>query len=319
MRVLAALALSLILVSSVFSQAFPAKPARLIVGFSPGGGVDITARIVAAKLSEIWGQQLIVENRVGAGGTIGAEMVARAAPDGYTLVLCNVASHGIAPSLYKKLGYDAVKNFTPISLVGTTANVMVVHPSVPARSVAEFIAYAKANPGKISYGSAGVGTTLHLSVELFKSMTGTDLVHVPYKGGAQALADLIGGQVQLMIANLPEQIAHIKTGKTRALGVTTTTRSRQLPDVPTIAESGVPGFDVVVWYGVCGPAGLPKPVLEKLNGDVVKALSSTDMKQKLTGHGIEPGPMAPEQFASFIRSDIAKWAKVVKESGVTGD
>jgi tripartite-type tricarboxylate transporter receptor subunit TctC len=220
-----------LLAANAAAQTFPAKPPKLYVGFVPGGGVDQTARIVTAKLSEIWAAPITVENRPGAGGTIAAEATAKAAPDGYTMVLCNIGSHGIGPSLYR-LSYDAIKGVTFIGLIGTTPNVMAVHPSVPANSVAEFIAYAKANPGKISYGTSGVGTSTHLGVVLFQSMAGIDIVHVPYKGGAASSADLVAGQVQLVITNLPEQVGYIRSGRTRALGVSTAKRSPQFPDVP---------------------------------------------------------------------------------------
>src|SRR3954453_21683528 len=236
------------------SQPFPSKPPKLYVGFFPGGGVAQTARITTARLSEIWNSPIPVENRPGAGGTIAAELTAKSAPDGYTMVLCNIGSHGIGPSLYKSLSYDPIKGVTFIGLIGTTPNVMAVHPSVPANTVAEFIAYAKANPGKISYGSSGVGTSTHLGVELFKSMTGIDIVHVPYKGGAQSSADLVAGQIQLVITNLPEQVAYMKAGRTRGLGVSTVKRSPQFPDIPSISET-VPGYEVTVWYGLCAPAG----------------------------------------------------------------
>jgi tripartite-type tricarboxylate transporter receptor subunit TctC len=308
----------LLLAGPAAAQTFPTKPPRLLVGFVPGGGVDQTARIAAAKLSELWGQQIIIENRVGAGGTIAADATARSAPDGYTLVLCNVGSHGIGPSLYKKLAYDALKDVSYIGLIGVTPNVMAVHPSVPATTVAEFIAYAKANPGKVSYGSSGVGTSTHLGVELFKSMTGVQLVHVPYKGGAQSSADLVGGQIQLVITNLPEQVGYIKAGRTRALGVSTLMRSPQFPDIPTIAES-VPGYDVTVWYGLCGPAGIPGALLQKLNADLVKALTSPDTTKRLSDVGIEPAPSSVEQFTAFAGAEIAKWAKVIKDAGVSAD
>jgi tripartite-type tricarboxylate transporter receptor subunit TctC len=319
MRVLALLAMSLLVAAPAAAQTFPTRPPKLYVGFVPGGGVDQTARITVAKLSEIWAQQITVENRVGAGGTIAAEATARSAPDGYTLVLCNIGSHGIGPSLYKKVGYDPLKDVTYIGLIGVTPNVLAVHPSVPVTTVAEFIAYARANPGKLSYGSSGVGTSTHLGVELFKSMTGIQIVHVPYKGGAQSSADLVGGQVQLVITNLPEQINYIKAGRTRALGVSTLKRSPQLPDVPTIAEAGVPGYDVTVWYGLCGPAGIERTLLEKLNADLIKAVTSPETTKRLTDVGIEPAPGTSGEFAAFARAEVAKWAKVIKNAGVSAD
>jgi tripartite-type tricarboxylate transporter receptor subunit TctC len=291
---------------------------KLVVGFGPGS-TDIAARIVAAKLGESWGQPVVVENRPGAGGVVAAEMVARAAPDGYTLFVCSIGSHGIAPSLYRNLAYDALRDFTPVSLIGTTANVLVVHPSVPAQSVAELIAYARANPGKIDYASTGVGATPHLSMELFKSITGVELVHVPYKGGSQATTDLLAGQVQMMILNLPSQLPSIKAGRTRALAVTSAKRAAQLPEVPTMAEAGVPGFEVTVWYGICGPARLARPILDKLNAEVVAALRGRDTQQRLLDQGIDAAPMTPEEFGSFMRAEVAKWAKVVKDSGARAD
>src|SRR3954469_21173578 len=317
MRALAVLA---ILFSQLVSaQTYPVKPPRLLVGFVPGGGVDQTARIASAKLSEIWGQAITVENKTGAGGTIAADTTAKSAPDGYTLVLCNVGSHGIGPSLYKKLGYDALKDVTYIGLIGTTPNVFVVHPSVPANNVVEFIAYAKANPGKLSYGSSGVGTSTHLGVELFRSLTGIQIVHVPYKGGAQSSADLLGGQIQFLITNLPEQVAYIKAGRTRALGVSTTKRSPQFPDVPTIAEAGVPGYDVTVWYGVCGPGGMPRQLVERISADLVKAVTSPEVVKRYADAGVETAPNTPQQFTEFARAEQAKWAAVVRDSGASAD
>jgi tripartite-type tricarboxylate transporter receptor subunit TctC len=316
MRALAVLAI--LFAHSVAAQTWPAKPPRLLVGFVPGGGVDQTARITSAKLGEIWGLPITVENKTGAGGTIAADAAAKSAPDGYTLVLCNIGSHGIGPSLYKKLPYDAVKDVTYIGLIGLTPNVMAVHPSVPAASVAEFIAYARANPGRISYGSSGVGTSTHLGVELFRSMTGIQIVHVPYKGGAASSADLVAGQIQLVITNLPEQVGYIKSGRTRALGVSTARRSPQFPDVPAIGET-VPGYEVTVWYGLCGPGGMAQPLVEKINADLVKAVTSPDTTKRLSDVGIEPAPGTPEQFAEFARAEQAKWARVVKDSGASAD
>jgi tripartite-type tricarboxylate transporter receptor subunit TctC len=317
-RVLAVLGGAL-LSAAAAAQTFPVKPPKLYVGFVPGGGVDQTARITSAKLSEVWGSPITVENRPGAGGTIAADATARSAPDGYTTVLCNIGSHGIGPSLYKKLGYDALKDVTYIGLIGTTPNVMAVHPSVPANTVAEFIAYAKANPGKISYGSSGVGTSTHLGVELFRSMAGIDIVHVPYKGGAASSADLAGGQIQLVITNLPEQVGYMRSGRTRGLGMSTPKRSAQFPDVPTIAESGLPGYEVTVWYGLCGPGGMAPSLVEKMNADLVKAVTSPETTKRLSDVGIEPASGTSADFTAFVRTEIAKWAKVVKDAGVSAD
>ena len=298
------------------AQAYPNKPVRFVSGFPPGGAVDVTARIVGPKLSELWGQQVVVDNRAGAAGTIAADIVAKANPDGYTLLFCTVA-HVTTPAVYKKLPYDHIKDFAPVSLIGTAPNVLVVHPSLPVKSVSEFIAYAKANPGKINYGSAGVGSLLHLSMEMFRSRTGTDIVHVPYKGGSVALIDLLGGHVLAMFDLLPGLLPSIKAGKVRALGVSVTRRDPQLPDVPTIAESGVPGFEVMWWAGVCAPAKVPKPIVAKLNADLIKALNMADVQRRLEEQGVYAAPTTPEQFAAFIKSETIKWAKAVKYSGAT--
>lgn len=315
-----ATALVLASIGAAQSQDYPNRPLRNIVPFPPGGGVDTVTRIVAAKLSEVLGQQIVVDNRSGgAGGTVGAAAAAKATPDGYTVLTCQIASHAISPALYKKLPYDHLKDFVPISRLGTTPNVLSVHPSVPVKSVGEFIAYAKASPGKINYGSPGVGTSPHLTMELFKMTTGIDLVNVPYKGGAPALIDLLGGRTVVMFANLPEHLPSVKAGKLRALGVSSAKRSPQLPEVPTVAESGVPGFEVTVWYGMCAPAGVPKGIVAKLNAAVVKTLNLPEVKERLAQNSIEAGSSTPEEFAAFIRSETAKWAKVVKDAGVTAE
>jgi tripartite-type tricarboxylate transporter receptor subunit TctC len=316
MRVLALFAFAVI--ATAQAQSFPAKPPKLYVGFIPGGGVDQTARITTAKLQEIWGTPITVENKTGAGGTIAAAATAKAAPDGYTLVLCNVGSHGVGPSLYRSLGYDALQDVTYIGMIGVTPNVMAVHPSVPATTVAEFIAYARANPGKLSYGSSGVGTSTHLGVELFKSMAKVDIVHVPYKGGAASSADLAAGQVQLVITNMPEQVAYISSGRTRALAVSTAKRSPRFPDLPTIGET-LPGYEVTVWYGFCGPGGMPSALVERINADLNKAVTSPETSKRLSDVGIEPTPGTPAQFKTFAHAEIAKWARVVKEAGVVAD
>ncbi|HKA41271.1 MAG TPA: tripartite tricarboxylate transporter substrate binding protein [Burkholderiales bacterium] len=297
------------------TQAYPGKPVRLLVGPGAGGPTDALVRVIAAKLSETWGQQIVVENRPGAGNTIAPTIAAKAPADGYTLTQCGI-SDSIAPALYQKLSYDLLRDFSPISLLGTTPNLLVVHPAVPAKSVHEFIGYAKANPGKVDYGSTGVGISTHLSMELFKTMTGANLVHVPYKSATLLYPDLISGRVSASFGNLPGHVENVRTGRVRALGVSTLKRSQRLPEVPTIAESGVPGFDVTVWYGLCAPAAVPKPILAKLNADVVKTLSMPDLQRRIEILGVDPGSSTPEDFTAFIKSETARWAKVVKDAGI---
>jgi tripartite-type tricarboxylate transporter receptor subunit TctC len=295
---------------------YPNRPIRLIVGLAPGGGTDVTARSIAAPLSERLGQSVIVENRVGSGGLIASDLASKSTADGYTLLFGGISHMAIFSSLYKKLPYDPVKDFAPISLAATVPNVLVVNPSIPVNSVSEFIAYAKARPGKVNYGSSGIGSSLHLSMELLKATAGIDVVHIAYKGGALALADLIGGQIQVMFDNLPGQLPMIKAGKVRALAVTTAKRNDQLPQTPTMIESGVAGFEVTVWYGFFAPAKTPAPLINKLHDDIVKVLSLPDVKTRLAQQGADPTPTTPEQFAAFQRSEITKWAKVVKAAGI---
>jgi tripartite-type tricarboxylate transporter receptor subunit TctC len=295
---------------------YPIKPVRIVVGLAAGGPTDVVVRIFAARMSENWGQPMVVENRPGAGATISADVVAKSPADGYSLLNCNVATHGISPSLYKNLPYDPVKDFAPISLIGTTPNILVVNPSVPAKSVSEFIALAKASPGKLYYGSSGVGASPHLTMELFKSQTGTNIVHVPFKGSSLVMPELLSGRIQAMFDNLPGQVAYVKSGKLRGLGVTSVKRSALLPEVPTIAESGVPGFEVTVWYGVCAPAATPPPILTKLNADIVKALNMPDLRQRLVDNGVDAAPMSAEEFAALISSEMKKWAKAIKDAGI---
>jgi len=308
-------ALLLFAAPAAHSQPYPNKPARLLVGFAPGGGVDVTARIVAAKLTELWGQQLVVDNRAGAGGTIATDIAAKAAPDGYSLLFCGIWSHGVAPSLYKQLPYDHYRDFAPVSMIGTTPNVLVVNPMVPAKSVNEFIAYTKANNGKIAIAHPGAGSSPHMTLELFRLTTGVNVVPVPYKGGAPALVDLLGGHIPAMFDNMSTQLSVIKSGRTRALAVTSPKRTSHLPDVPTMIESGVQ-LDVTVWYGLCAPAAVPKTVVAKLNADLHKALNAPDVQRRLMEQGVDPAPSTPEEFAAFIRVETDKWAKVVKEAGV---
>jgi tripartite-type tricarboxylate transporter receptor subunit TctC len=294
---------------------YPAKPVRLVVPFPAGGTTDILARAVAQKLSEAWGRQMIVDNRPGAGGNIGSDLVAKSAPDGYTLLMGTVSTHAINPSLYKNMPYDHVKDFAPVILVAGVPNVLVVNPSLPVHSVPELIAYAKANPGKLNFASSGNGTSIHLSGELFKAMTGVEMTHVPYKGSAPALTDLIGGQVQLMFDNLPSSLPFIKAGKLRALAVTSGARAAALPDLPTLAESGLPGFEASSWFGVLAPAGTPRDIVAKLNGAIAGWLASPEAKEKLLAQGAIAAGGAPDDFARHIGAETSKWAKVVKASG----
>lgn len=295
---------------------YPNRPPRFIVPFPPGGSVDIVTRIVAAKWGELLGQPIVVENRAGAGGNVGADYAARAAPDGYTILSCGIASHGVSPALYNKLPYDHIRDFAPISLMGKTPNCLVVHPSVPAQSLKEFVALVKANPGKYNYASPGFGTSPQMTMELFKLTAGIDLFHVPYKGGAPALADVMGGQVSGMFGNLPEQLAAIKSGKTRALAVSSSQRSAQIPEVPTVAEAGFPGFEVTVWYAACAQSAVPKPILDKLHATLVTTLQLPEMRARLAESSIEATPSSQDEFAAFIQAETERWARVVKDANI---
>jgi tripartite-type tricarboxylate transporter receptor subunit TctC len=305
---------------SAAAQNYPAKPVRVMVGYVPGGGVDLAARLVANALAEQWGSSVIIDNRPGAAGGVATEMTAKATPDGYTLMLCQIASHAITPARVPKLPYDHIRDFAFPSMVGTTPNAFVASNGAPFKSLTEFIAYAKANPGKVSFGSSGVGASPHLSIELLKIMTGIDIVHVPYKGAAPALADAMGGQIPASVGNLPGGLlSAIKAGKVRALGVTSAKRAPQAPDVPTFAEQGVPGYDVSSWYGICTQAAVPKPILAKLNVDLNRILNSPDLRKRMDDQGIDASPSTPEEFVAHVKAETAKWAKVVKEAGLVGD
>lgn len=302
-----------------FAQGFPAKPIRLIVPFPPGGSADILARAIGQKAGEGLGQPLVVENRPGAGTAIGAEALAKSAPDGYSVMIGTVSSHAINPALNPRLPFDPIKDFTPVSLVASIPFAMIVHPSVPAKSVREFVALARSKPGSLNYSSAGNGTSNHLAGELLKSMAGIDMVHVPYKGSAPALNDLIAGQVSLMFDLVLTAAPHVKSGAVRGLAVTSSQRSSALPELPTVAESGVPGYEVSAWFGIFAPAGVPQPVVQRLNAEFVKALLQPDLRQRLASQGAEPLTSTPSEFAAYLRSEIEKWAKVVKASGMKVD
>ena len=298
---------------------YPGKPIRLVVPFPAGGTTDILAREVAQKLTEAWGQSVVVDNRPGAGGNIGSELVAKSAPDGYTLLMGTVGTHAINPSLYAKMPYDHVKDFVPVILVAGVPNVLVVNPQLPVNSLAELIAYGKANPGKLNFASSGSGTSIHLSGELFKTMTGIQMTHVPYKGSSPALTDLMGGQVQLMFDNLPSSLPLIKGGKLKALAVTSAQRAAALPDTPTMAEAGLPGFEASSWFGVLAPAGTPAPIVAKLQAEIAKWLATSDAREKLAGQGAIVAALPSDAFAKHITAETTKWAKVVKESGAKVD
>ena len=299
------------------AQSYPTKPIRFLVGFPPGGTNDIVARIVAPKLSEYLGQQVVVENRGGANTAIASELMARAAPDGYTIML-NGPGHATNPSLIK-LNFDSIKDFAFITLLAESQNLLVVHPSLPVKNVKELIALSRKRPGDINYGSSGSGTTVHLSAELFQYMTGVKWVHVPYRGGGPGVVAMIAGEVSLYFGNVPTVIRHARAGKLRALAVTGAKRLAADPDIPTIAESGVPGYEVTNFFGMSAPAKTPKPILDRLHTETVRALKSPDVREKLQGLGADPVGNTQEQYATFIRNEIAKWAKVIKAAGIKAD
>jgi len=300
------------------AQTYPSKPIRWIVPFPPGGSTDLLARVVGQKLTESWGQQVVVENRGGAGGTVGAAEAARAPADGYTLFM-GAIHHTIATSAYPKLPYDFQRDFAPITVVAIVPNVLVVNPSIPAKNVKELIAYAKANPGKLTYGSAGMGTAHHLIGEVFNSRAGVDILHVPYKGSAPAIADLIGGQVSVMYDTVASCLPHVKAGKLRALAVATAKPSSALPDVPTISDAALPGFEVTTWFGALAPAKTPKELIAKLNAEMVRILGMPDVRKRLLDSGAEPVGNTPEQMAAQIKKETEEFAKIVKQAKIVAE
>ena len=303
------------------AQQYPTKPVRIMVGYVPGGGVDTTARIIAAALTEHWGTQVIVENRPGAAGNIATEYTAKAAPDGYTLVLCNIGSHAITPARFRaRLTYDSIGDFAFPAMIGGVSNVFMVHPSMPAKNLRDYIAYARANPGKINFGSSGVGGSPHLSIELLKTLTGINIVHVPYKGAAPALTDVMSGHMESSVGNLAGgPLGAVKSGRVRALGVTSAKRNAQVPNVPTFAEQGVKGYDVTGWYGLCTQSKVPQAIVTKINADVNALLPGPVLKKRLEDQGVSLSPTTPEAFAAHVRAETEKWAKVVKEANLPGE
>ena len=323
-RLLAAAALALVVVNPAYSQTWPAKPVRIIVPFPPGGTTDIVARSIGVELQRMWQQPVVIENRPGAGGNIGADQVAKSPPDGYTLLMGTVGTHAINQALYtqsgSKMSFDPVRDFVPITLVAGVPNVMVINPKLPVNTVTEFIAYGKEHPGQLNMASSGNGTSIHLSGELFKTMTGIYMVHFPYRGSAPALTDLITGNMNVMFDNLPSALPHIKSGRLKALAVTSRVRSPALPNVPTVEEAaGLKGFEASSWFGLFAPAGTQRAIIDKVQSDVAKALSNPEVRERFVAQGAEPGGNTPEQFAAFIRAESDKWTRVVKFSNAKVD
>lgn len=302
--------------ASAWARDYPVRPVRLIVPFAPGGGNDTVARALAQALGASLGQALVVDNRPGAGGIVGAELAAKAPADGYTLFLGGVGSHAVNPSLHAKLAYDPVKDFAPVALIASAPSVLVVHPSVPARSLAEFTALAKARPGGLNYASNGSGSSAHLAAVMYESMAGVRMLHIPYKGLGPALADLLGGEVQAMFSSMVAIVPHIRAGRLRALAVTGKNRSALLPGVPTLAESGLPGYEAGSWYGILAPAGTPREIVLKLNAEIVKALARPELRERLESEGAEVIGGTPEEFAAHIRSEIARTGKLIRDAGI---
>jgi tripartite-type tricarboxylate transporter receptor subunit TctC len=320
-RVLAAglAALALLAAPLACAQGYPSKPIHFVVPYPAGGPLDTVARLLGQKVSESVKQPVIIDNKPGAGGNIGADAVAKSPPDGYTILMGAVATHAINPTLYTNIPYDPVKDFAPVTQVASTPNVLVVNPSLPVHDVREFIAYAKAHPGQLNFGSGSTGSAGHLAGELFKTMAGVQMVHVPYKGAGPAMQDLIGGQIQLMFDNLASSLGQIRAGKVRALAVTTAKRSSLAPELPTIAESGLPGFDISTWFGVFAPGGTPPAIVARLHEEFAKALAAPDVREKMLNLGAEPVGNTPAQFAAYIRSEAEKYARLVKASGAKVD
>lgn len=301
------------------AQPYPAKPVRVVVAFAPGGTTDILGRIYSQKLSAATGQQFVVDNRAGAGGTIGTEAVVRAAPDGYTINFGSTSSLAVSPNLYSKLTYDLMRDVAPVIQVATASIMLAAHPSVPAKTMRELIALARARPGQINYASSGSGSSLHLCGEYLKYLAKIDLVHVPYKGAGAALPDLVAGQVQLLFSDMAPFVPYVKTGRLRILAVTTAHRSKLFPEYPTIAESGVPGYDLAGWYGVVVPSAAPRPIVDRLHAEFGKAMRAPDMAERYATLGVEPVESTPEQFAAYMRAELAKWGDIIKRSGTKID
>ena len=316
-------ALSPLLLASALSaqaQSFPSRSARIVVGFAPGGATDVTARLLAQELNKLWGQQVVVDNRPGASGMIGAELVAKAPPDGYTLLVSPQTSIVVAPLLIKKVPYDSVKDFATVAVVGSTPQLLVIHPSLPPKNFREFTAFVKANEKNLSYGSGGIGSTPHMAGELFNTSLGVKVTHVPYKGENPGVADLLGGQIPYMFVNFPVATPHVQAGKLRALAITSPQRSQLAPQFPTVAESGIPGFDTATWNGLYLPAATPRDVITRIHGDVVKVLNAPELRDRMLKQGIDQSTLnTPEKHAAFVKAEFARWGKVIKDAGIKAE
>ena len=306
---------AMVIAAPVWAQTYPTKPIRMVVPSAPGSGPDLIARVVAQKLTESLGKPVVADPRPGAGGSLGAEIVAKSPPDGYTLIMGSAGSHSVNSALYPKLPYDAVKDFAPISLVSTAPNILIVHPSLPVKSVKDLVALARAKPGDLTFGSGGNGSTAHLSGELFRVLAKVNMVHVPFKGAPAAVIGVMTGEISLAILNLPPALPHVRSGKLKALGVSTATRSSAVPDIPTIAEAGLPGYDAGTWYGLLAPAGTPGDIIARLNAELVKGLRSAEMKKRIAAEGGDVIGGTPDEFTAVIKRDIDKWTRVVAASG----
>jgi tripartite-type tricarboxylate transporter receptor subunit TctC len=319
-RITAALALGIVLPLAAHCQSFPARAARIVVGFAPGGATDVTARLLAQELARAWSQQVVVDNRPGASGMIGAELVAKAAPDGYTMLISPQTSIVVAPLLIKKVPYDSVKDFATVSVVGSTPQLLSIHPSLPPKHFSEFAAFVKANAKTLSFGSGGIGSTPHMAGELLNASLGVRVTHVPYKGENPGVADLLGGQIPYMFVNFPVAMPHVQAGKLRAMAITSPQRSPLAPQFPTVAESGIPGFDTATWNGLYLPAATPREVLTRIHGDVTRGLNTPDMKERMLKQGIDQSALnTPEKHAAFVKQEFARWGKVIRDANIKAE
>jgi tripartite-type tricarboxylate transporter receptor subunit TctC len=305
--------------TTAYAQSYPAKPVRIVIGLSAGGGTDVLTRAIAARLTEMWGQNVVVENRPGASGFIAGELVAKSPPDGYTLIMGAQSGLAVAPALYGRAPYDTLKDFAPITLVGSTPLLMIVHPSFPAKTFGDFVAYAKKSGNQLTFGSGGIGSTPHMAGELLNTLLGIRMTHVPYKGESPAIADTLGGQIPIMFGNLPVAVPHVKSGKLRALANTSAARSQLVPDIPTVAESGFKGFAIATWYGLLAPASTSPDIVTRIQRDVQRVVSQPETREKLVGMGVEISASTPDQFATFLRSEMARYARVIKEGNIKAE